>query len=566
VAAAEHFTRSLDAAATLGVNVPPLVYRLRGQAHEAIGNFAAARRDYEAAFERAQAVGDGTAEWQALIDLGFLWAGRDYERAGLYFQHASDLAELLDDDHLRATSLNRLANWLVNIGRAGEGIALHEQALAIADRLDDDSMRAESVDLLGMANGLFGNQEASLRYYGEVLALYRRLDDKQGIATALAGQAAWASALLSEGGTIAPLGDLVPTRLADECVAAAEQTASVVGLAFAHMSAGQAYMGAGRYSRALHHAGETLRLATEAGHQQWLAAARWELGAIALHTYDPSEALAHLEVALATARTLGSAWWLGNTAAVHARAYIACGNLTGAEQLLASTWPPDSLPTSCGQRRVLLVWAELALALGDPATALQRIDHLIAHAPPSAAPRMPVIRRLRGEALAALRRVDEAAVELCTAIDQGTAVYEPPLVWPAYRALGQVYALLRRPDEAETNFGAARGIIDDIAAAIDDQQVRDRYLAGALATLPRPRSRTPNQEAKARFGGLTARERDVALLVARGFSNREIADELVLGERTIETHVGNILGKLSFNSRAQIAAWAVDSGLAAAHA
>ncbi len=47
------------------------------------------------------------------------------------------------------------------------------------------------------------------------------------------------------------------------------------------------------------------------------------------------------------------------------------------------------------------------------------------------------------------------------------------------------------------------------------------------------------------------------MLVAQGKTNREIADALVLGERTIETHVGNALSKLGFTSRVQIAAWAV---------
>jgi non-specific serine/threonine protein kinase len=56
---------------------------------------------------------------------------------------------------------------------------------------------------------------------------------------------------------------------------------------------------------------------------------------------------------------------------------------------------------------------------------------------------------------------------------------------------------------------------------------------------------------------LTRRERDVARLVARGLSNRDIAESLFVGERTVETHVGNILGKLGFTSRAQIAAWVV---------
>ncbi len=82
--------------------------------------------------------------------------------------------------------------------------------------------------------------------------------------------------------------------------------------------------------------------------------------------------------------------------------------------------------------------------------------------------------------------------------------------------------------------------------------------------LPRPRPLSPRQAAKQAVGGLTARERDVAALVARGMSNREIADALVLGERTVQTHVGHILDKLGFSSRAQIAAWGAERGLAGA--
>ena len=56
-------------------------------------------------------------------------------------------------------------------------------------------------------------------------------------------------------------------------------------------------------------------------------------------------------------------------------------------------------------------------------------------------------------------------------------------------------------------------------------------------------------------GGLSAREREVAMRIHRGMSNREIAGELVLSVRTVDTHVQRILGKLGFSSRAQIAAW-----------
>jgi predicted ATPase/DNA-binding CsgD family transcriptional regulator len=57
---------------------------------------------------------------------------------------------------------------------------------------------------------------------------------------------------------------------------------------------------------------------------------------------------------------------------------------------------------------------------------------------------------------------------------------------------------------------------------------------------------------------LTQREREVAMLLARGLTNRQIADELVITERTAAAHVEHILAKLSFTSRTQIAVWAVE--------
>jgi DNA-binding NarL/FixJ family response regulator len=66
---------------------------------------------------------------------------------------------------------------------------------------------------------------------------------------------------------------------------------------------------------------------------------------------------------------------------------------------------------------------------------------------------------------------------------------------------------------------------------------------------------------KQAFGGLTIREREVAVLIAQGKSNREIADTLVVSERTVETHISSILSKLGFTSRTQIATWAIEKGL-----
>jgi DNA-binding NarL/FixJ family response regulator len=59
---------------------------------------------------------------------------------------------------------------------------------------------------------------------------------------------------------------------------------------------------------------------------------------------------------------------------------------------------------------------------------------------------------------------------------------------------------------------------------------------------------------------LTDREREVFRLVARGMSNAEIADELVVGEATVKTHVANILSKLELRNRAQVVVAAYESG------
>ena len=64
-----------------------------------------------------------------------------------------------------------------------------------------------------------------------------------------------------------------------------------------------------------------------------------------------------------------------------------------------------------------------------------------------------------------------------------------------------------------------------------------------------------------RGGSLTDREREVLALIADGRSNREIARRLVLSEKTVKTHVSNILMKLDLADRTQAALWAVRHGI-----
>jgi NarL family two-component system response regulator LiaR len=66
---------------------------------------------------------------------------------------------------------------------------------------------------------------------------------------------------------------------------------------------------------------------------------------------------------------------------------------------------------------------------------------------------------------------------------------------------------------------------------------------------------------QSQFEDLTEREREVINLVAKGRSNQEIANELVISEKTVKTHVSNILGKLQLEDRTQLAIYAIKKGL-----
>ena len=157
-------------------------------------------------------------------------------------------------------------------------------------------------------------------------------------------------------------------------------------------------------------------------------------------------------------------------------------------------------------------------------------------------------------------------------------------------ALAWIAASRHQDERAAVLLGAAAGLWQSVGTTLDshqpiaghhrdcEQQTRqalgetafqaayhcgldlpaEDVLACALQQPGKPQKK-PLAQAVSEAAPLTRRELQVARLIAGGRSNREIAAELVISQRTAENHVEHILTKLGFTSRAQVAAWAAAS-------
>ena len=153
------------------------------------------------------------------------------------------------------------------------------------------------------------------------------------------------------------------------------------------------------------------------------------------------------------------------------------------------------------------------------------------------------------------------------AMDQGQAAQAVQLLGGAsavaeslgLRRFGIRLNRIKRTQEAASRLLGQEGYASAWASgqAMLPEQVAELALERQGRPIASPAVPTPIRPQKHREAWLTRREREVVDLLARGMTNRQIADALVIAERTAETHVCNILGKLRLSSRAQVAAWAV---------
>jgi len=193
-------------------------------------------------------------------------------------------------------------------------------------------------------------------------------------------------------------------------------------------------------------------------------------------------------------------------------------------------------------------WAELADAFDDRTIAATVYQRLLPYADLfvcSGAGALGVTGSARlplGIAAGTTGRLDDAVRHLRAAAQVNDRAGLPPFAAHARYQLARHLARRRRPGDREEAAALATS-----AAAVAERLGMEplRRAAGELgATLA-------GQPA----GPLTRREREIAVLVSQGLTNRQIAAAAHISERTAENHVQHILGKLGFATRAQIAAW-----------
>ena len=350
----------------------------------------------------------------------------------------------------------------------------------------------------------------------------------------------------------------------------------------------------------------------------WAATAQNVLAETALHTGQLAESAQWAAKALATAREAGNAWNEGYALGTQATLAAAEGRLREARQLGETALEVmRGIDQRWGVARTLLGLGALARLRRDPAGAmdcyqaalpiLREIDSrpdiarclagigrvALDQGQLTAGPRAPGREPAAEPADRGPDRRGPRAGGVRGAVregrpggpgrsaggeDQGAREGQARLavlLIAAAAALREAAGLPAAPAaRTQPSLDSARGLGQETVARLweqglglsPDAAVTLALESGSWATGDNPGSSGQSTgEAAAPFpldlpSSLTPREREITALIAHGYSNKGIADELIISPATAARHVANILSKLGFTSRAQIAAWAAGNG------
>ena len=206
----------------------------------------------------------------------------------------------------------------------------------------------------------------------------------------------------------------------------------------------------------------------------------------------------------------------------------------------------DEAEGTIGRIGVLGPFVEVALATGDVDGARTAADELMELSTELTAPAAQAIAAYAAGAVLVAGGDGRAALkQLRTAWTIWRELEAPYEAARTRVLLSQACRLVGDDDGAEMELDAARSTFDQLGAAPD---------------LARVDSMSAVDDTKAP-GGLTAREVEVLRLVAKGKTNRAIADELIVSEKTVASHLSHIFTKLDLTSRAAATAFAYENGL-----
>jgi DNA-binding CsgD family transcriptional regulator len=558
------YTRAIDSAGRLGMEPSFEWWLRRASLYELLGEFESAEADFAAALERARVEGDLHKQWQALLDRGFLWTSRDYEHALQFFERAMELADRLEDPIARAQTLNRIGNVHFNRDQPATALPYHEAALSAYEMDGDLGGQAETLELLAVTCYNLSDVLQGAAYERLSLDLARQTGNLEGILHASL-HLLLPLQMDTEAG---PLVDAVEVlQLGQTAQETARRLGSHPGMAQALSFSGWTCGLMGDYAQGFKNLHAGLEMTRAAGHTAGLSACERMIARLLLDLLAFEEAAAGLERSMEFARQSGAQMFGNLAAALLVRVYIGIGSqeaLNRAGELLEELPQGEEPWRVHNVREAWFARAELNLALGEAEKALGIIERLQAstlHLEELGLKAVPRLAMLRGEALLALERYDQAEETLREACDGALEQHRKPLLWRAHLGLGRACQAQRKLAQAHEEFERTRSLVEEIARGLPDESLRRIFLGRAVGMLPEPRPLTARQTASQAYSGLTARERQVAALVAQGKSNLEVAGALVISERTVERHVSNILSKLGYTSRAQIAAWAVERGL-----
>ena len=346
-------------------------------------------------------------------------------------------------------------------------------------------------------------------------------------------------------------------------------------------------------------AGAGLALCRAAGDEWWTASALNLLSEIALHTGRMDEAASAADEALSIAQAVGDGWNEGYALGVRAAIAALAGRLREAEQLAKSSISVmRRIEQHWGVARALLGLGDLARLRGDPGGAHARYLEALAILREIDA-RPDIARCLAGLARVALDlgSIGQARHHLAESVRLSHSTGSRIGVARGLEAFAALAGAEGRPElavqltaaasalreaagfpalsgaRAERYLAPARGLGEPAIARLWAQGLATSSDAAVALALGAPQAEAAGRDtitlaavgayevAAAPPGTLTPRECEVAALVAGGSSNKAIADELVISPATAARHVANILAKLGFSSRAQIAAWAADKQL-----